>query len=358
MRSVGSYRRVKRSSHAGFSDGELDRARRFHRPLHAALLLDLALALLTLAALTRLDVGLPWYAAALVLPVLVELVPGVVRLPVGAWRHSHAVTWELSRQTWGGWLADRAKALAIGAVLTVLALAPIFFTAHWLPDGWPWLLAPAAALLVLLLGALAPVLLEPVFNRFEPLEEGPLSTRLHETAASAGAPLAEILVADASRRTRGQNAYVSGLGRTRRLVLWDTLLASPHDEIAVVLAHELGHRARRHVAVLTAAGMAGAAAFVIGLRLVLPHPVPHDAAAIALAATIAELAALPPLSALSRRFERSADRFSLEVTRDPGAFARLHKRLALVNLAELEPPAWLYYWVMTHPTPPERLDST
>jgi STE24 endopeptidase len=355
MPFAGSYHRVK--GHAGFSDAEVDRSRRFNRPLHATLLLELALSLATLAALTRLDLGLPWYLAALVLPALVELVPGVVRLPVSAWRHRHAVAWELSTQSWGGWAGDRAKALAIGAVLTTLALAPLFFTAHWLPDGWPWLLAPAAALLVLVLGALAPVVLEPVFNRFEPLADGPLSVRLHETAARAGAPLAEILVADASRRTRGQNAYVSGLGRTRRLVLWDTLLASPHDEISVVLAHELGHRARRHVAVLTAAGMAGAAAFVIGLRLVLPHPVPHDAAAIALAATLLELAALPALSALSRRFERSADRFSLEVTRDPGAFTRLHRRLAVVNLAELEPPAWLYYWVMTHPTPPERIDS-
>jgi STE24 endopeptidase len=355
VRSDSSYLRVK--GHAGFSDAELGRSRRFNRPLHAALLLDLALALATLAALTQLHLGLPWYLAALVLPVLVELIPGVVRLPVGAWRHRHAVAWELSTQSWAGWAADRAKALAIGAVLTTLALAPLFFTAHWLPDAWPWLLAPAAALLVLVLGALAPVVLEPVFNRFEALPDGPLATRLHEVAARAGAPLAEILVADASRRTRGQNAYVSGLGRTRRLVLWDTLLASPHDEIAVVLAHELGHRARRHVAFLTAAGMAGAAAFVVGIRLALPHPVPHDAAALALAATIAELAALPALSALSRRFERSADRFSLEVTHDPGAFTRLHRRLALVNLAELEPPGWLYYWVMTHPTPPERLDS-
>ncbi|HST18325.1 MAG TPA: M48 family metalloprotease [Gaiellaceae bacterium] len=320
-------------------------------------MLDLVLSLATLAALTRLQLGLPWYLGALVLPVLVELVPGVVRTPVSAWRHRHAVAWELSTQSWGGWAVDRTKALAIGAVLTTLALAPLFFTAHWLPAAWPWLLAPAAALLVLVLGALAPIVLEPVFNRFEALPEGPLSVRLHETAARAGAPLAEILVADASRRTRGQNAYVSGLGRTRRLVLWDTLLASPHDEISVVLAHELGHRARRHVAVLTAAGMAGAACFVIGLRLALPQPVPDDAAAIALAATLLELAALPAISALSRRFERSADRFSLEVTRDPGAFTRLHRRLAVVNLAELEPPAWLYYWVMTHPTPPQRVSS-
>ena len=85
MRFDSSYLLVK--GHAGFSDVELDRSRRFNRPLHAALLLDLALSLATLAALTQLHVGLPWYLAALVLPVLVELVPGVVRLPSG-----HGVT--------------------------------------------------------------------------------------------------------------------------------------------------------------------------------------------------------------------------------------------------------------------------
>lgn len=341
----------------GFSEDELERSRRFSRPLHAALILDLALSLGTLASLTRLHVGLPWYAAALVLPALVELVPGVVRLPVGAWRHHHAVAWGLSTQSWRGWAADRAKGLAVGAVLSTLALGSLFYAAHLWPNAWAWVAAPAAATLVLVLGVLAPVLLEPLWNRFEPLEDGPLAARLHQLAVAAGAPVAEILVADASRRTRGQNAYVSGLGRTRRLVLWDTLLASPHDEIAVVLAHELGHRVRRHVAVLTVVGMAGIAAFVVVLRLVRPQPVPQDAAAIALAGALAELVALPALSALSRRFERVADRFSLELTADAGAFRRLHRRLALANLAELQPPAWLYYWMMTHPTPSERIDS-
>ena len=340
-----------------FSPAELERSRRFSRPLHAALLIDLALSLGTLAALTRVHVDVPWYAAALVLPALVELVPGVVRLPVGAWRHHHAVAWDLSTQSWRGWMFDRAKGLAVGAVLTTLALGSLFYAAHLWPHAWAWVAVPAAALLVLVLGVLAPVLLEPVWNRFTPLEDGPLAGRLHELAERAGSPVAEILVADASRRTRGQNAYVSGLGRTRRLVLWDTLLASPHDEIAVVLAHELGHRVRRHVVILTALGMAGAAAFVLVLRLVLPHPVPHDAAAIARAAALAELAALPALSALSRRLERAADRFSLELTADAAAFRRLHRRIALANLAELEPPAWLYYWLMTHPTPSQRIAS-
>jgi STE24 endopeptidase len=355
VRSISSFVRVK--SHDGFSPSELERSRRFNRPLHLALGVDLLLSVGTLAALTQLRFALPSGAAIVVWPVLADVVPGIARLPVSCFRHRHSVRFGLSTQSWRSFALDRAKGLGIGALLTTLALAPLFAAARLFPDGWPWIVAPGAALLVLLLGVLAPVLLEPVWNRFEPLAEGPLATRLFEIARRAGTPVSEILVADASRRTRAQNAYVSGLGRTRRLVLWDTLLVAPPDEIAVVLAHELGHRARRHVALLTAVGMAGAAVFVVALRLAHPHPVPHDAAAIVLAASLAELVTLPAFSAVSRRFERAADRFSLAVTEDPGAFRRLHHRIAVANLAELEPPNWLYYWAMSHPTPPERIDS-
>jgi STE24 endopeptidase len=355
MSSIGSFVRVKR--HDDFSPAELERSRRFNRPLHLALGLDLLLSLAALAALTQLRFSLPWSAALLVWPVLADVVPAIARLPVACFRHRHAVRFGLSTQSWSGFAVDRTKGLAIGALLTTIALAPLFAAARQYPEGWPWLVAPGAALLVLLLGVLGPVLLEPVWNRFEPLPEGPLATRLLEVARRAGTPVTEILVADASRRTRAQNAYVSGLGRTRRLVLWDTLLEAPPDEIGVVLAHELGHQARRHVALLTAAGMAGAAVFVVVLRLVHPHPVPHDAAAIVLAASLAELVTLPVFSAVSRRFERAADRFSLAVTGDPEAFRRLHHRIAIANLAELEPPKWLYYWAMSHPTAPERINS-
>ena len=355
MPTISSCFRVK--GRTGFDAAEIDRSERFNRPLRTALLVDLALSLASLLALTRLHLHVAWYAAALAYPVLVELVPGVVRLPIGWWRQRHAAAWGLSTQSGRGWAIDRAKALAVGALLTTIALGTLFTVARAVPGAWPWILAPAAAALVLVLGVLAPVVLEPIWNRFEPLPPGALAEELHEVARRAGAPIDQILVADASRRTRGQNAYVSGLGRTRRLVLFDTLLEAPADELAVVLAHELGHRARRHVAALTALAMAGAAAFVIVLRLVRPHPIPHDGAALALAASLAELGALPLLAALSRRFERSADRFSLTVTGDAEAFRRLHRRLALTNLAELEPPVWLYYGLMTHPTPPQRIDS-
>jgi STE24 endopeptidase len=140
-------------------------------------------------------------------------------------------------------------------------------------------------------------------------------------------------------------------------VLWDTLLETPQDHVAVVLAHELGHRVRRHVVTLTALTMAGAAGFVLVLHALRPHPVPRDTAFILLLGLAGQLALLPAASALLRRFERAADRFSLDLTGDRAAYDALHHDLATTNLADLQPPKWLYYWMFSHPTPPERLSD-
>ena len=333
----------------GFTPAEVERARRYHRPGYVALVVDLAIGVVVLLALTQVSLPL------LLAPPLVAATVAVARLPVGWWRYRHERAWGFSTQSPRGWAVDRSKSIAIEAVLTLAALGPLFWLARTFPHGWVWPAAVGAALLVFLLGFLAPVVLEPVFNRFRPLEDDELGRRLHALAVEAGAPVREILVADASRRTTKSNAYVSGIGGTRRVVLWDTLLATPADQIAVVLAHELGHRVRRHVAVLTAIAMAGSAAFVVVLWLLRPHPVPQDTAFVLLLALALELAALPALSALARRFERSADRFSLALTGDPAAYRGLHHDLARTNLSDLDPPKWLYYWMWSHPTAPERL---
>jgi STE24 endopeptidase len=342
---------------SGFTQAELERSRRYHRPRYGALVADLVLTVGALAALTRLHLGLAWWLGGAVVPALVAVVLVAVNAPLGWWRHRRDVAWGLSTQSTEGWLRDLAKETAIAAVLTVVTLWPLYALAHWLPHAWPWPAAAGAAALVFLLGFLAPVVLEPVFNRFAPLADEELAARLHALADAAGAPVREILVADASRRTTRSNAYVSGLGRTRRVVLWDTLLASPDDEIAVVLAHELAHRTHRHVAALTGALMAGAALLVAVLRIGWAHPRPDDTAGIVLLAVLLQLAATPLLSALSRRFERVADRESVRLTGDGEAYRRLHRRLALANLADLQPPKWLYYWLFSHPTAPERLDA-
>jgi STE24 endopeptidase len=178
----------------------------------------------------------------------------------------------------------------------------------------------------------------------------------------------EVLVADASRRTTKVNAYVSGIGRTRRVVVFDTLLAMAGSgaggaagadpaAVEVVVAHELGHRRDGHVAKLTLLAMAGAAVAVfvlwavLGTRVADPRTLP-EALLLLLAL---ELAALAPGAWLSRCFERAADRCSLELTEQPAAFARAHLELARRNLSDLEPPRPVYLLLFSHPTPPERL---
>jgi STE24 endopeptidase len=171
-------------------------------------------------------------------------------------------------------------------------------------------------------------------------------------------PVREVLVADASRRTTKVNAYVSGIGRTRRVVLFDTLLqAADPGAVQVVVAHELGHRRDGHVAKLTLLAMAGAAVAVavlwavLGTRMGDPRTLP-EALLLLLAL---ELVGLAPGAWLSRRFERAADRCSLDLTEEPSAFARAHLELARRNLSDLEPPRLVYLLLFSHPTPPERL---
>ncbi|MES1247507.1 MAG: M48 family metalloprotease, partial [Actinomycetota bacterium] len=198
--------------------------------------------------------------------------------------------------------------------------------------------------------------LEPFFNRFTPLADEQLAAGLHAVAERAGAPVKEILVADASRRTNKVNAYVSGLGASRRVVVWDTLLdAVGVPEVEVVVAHELGHRRLHHVAKFSAVGMALAAAVVVLLRLVLGTPAPGDLPTALLLVLAAQAAISPCFSAYSRRYERQADAFACGVTRDLAAFERLMVELARRNLGDLQPPRLAYLFLFTHPTAPERL---
>jgi Zn-dependent protease with chaperone function len=350
-----------------FSVEQVERARRYHRPLYLALLLDmtLGLAVLSAAAFTRAGswlyepvAELPWWGRALAYPALVVGVLTAARLPLSFWRgHVRERRWGFSTQSARGWLYDRFKAFGVAVVLTSGALLGLMALARWLPSAWPFVAAPAAAALVALLGFVAPVLLEPLFNRFVPLGDEELATGLRALARRAGVPVRDVLVADASRRTRKVNAYVSGLGATRRVVLFDTLLADRDPrQVRLVVAHELGHRRARHVAKSTLLAMAAAAATVLAVWAIVSDPAdPRKAPLVLLVAELLQLAALPFASAVSRRWEREADRFSLELTEDPEAFEAAHRQLAESNLSDLDPPRPVYALMFTHPTPPERI---
>jgi STE24 endopeptidase len=361
-----------------FTPEEVERARRYHRPLYVALLLDTTLGLVVLSLLVFTRLGswlyalveeLPWWGRALLFPILVLAVLTLLRLPLSFWRgYVRERGWGFSTQTARGWWLDRAKGFAVAAGFGSLAVLAFVALARALPGAWPAAAAPGAALLVLAVGFAAPLVLEPLFNRFRPLDDPALAGELRSLGERAGVPVRDVLVADASRRTRRENAYVSGLGATRRVVLFDNLLnESEPRQVRLVVAHELGHRRAGHLERGALLAMAGAATVVLVLWGLLSWPAlleaigasgpgdPRVAPFLLLVVSVFELLGLPLGAALSRRWEREADRSSLELTGDPEAFESAHRRLARANLADLEPPRAVYALLFSHPTPPERI---
>jgi STE24 endopeptidase len=361
-----------------FTPEEIERARRYHRPLYAAFVADLLLGFAVLGVLSfsplgnwlyRPLSGLAWWEAGLAFPAMVIAASTVVDLPLSFWRsYLHEKEWGFSTQRITGWLLDRAKGLVIGLTLTSGMLLAFVALARAFPTWWPAVTAPAAAVLVLLLSFIAPIVLEPIFNKFVPLADEELADELRELADRAGVPVRDVLVADASRRTRKENAYVSGLGRTRRVVVFDTLLARGEPrQVGLVVAHELGHRRSRHVVKGTVLAMIGMAGGVLVLWALLRSRGvlgsigatsagdPRVAPFVLLVGAVLQLVGMPFESALSRRWESEADRFSLELTRDFPVFEESFRALARSNLSDLDPPRPIYLMAFSHPTPAERI---
>ena len=349
-----------------FSHADVERAARYHRPRYVALFVDLVLSVAVLAILQwgwagpwHLVDGLGWAGAAAAYAALVIVADEIVRGPVSFWRgYLQERQYGFSTQSRGGWLLDAVKGGAIAILLTAAFWTGLVGLARSLPSAWPVVAAAALALAVGFLSFVAPVVLEPVFNRFQPLADERLAAELHGLAERAGVPVRDVLVADASRRTTKVNAYVSGLGKTRRVVVYDTLLEAADDgELKLIVAHELGHRRERHVVKLTLGAMAAAAIWVVllwallGARIASPRELPL----VLLVSIGLRLVAAAPVAALFRSWERVADRYSLELTRDLPAFERAHMSLARKNLGDLAPPRLAYLLLFTHPTAPERL---
>ena len=351
-----------------FSHEDVERAARYHRPRYAGVAAAFALTVATYAVLAwtgpgrslwHLVDGLGWAGSAAAWAGLVVVAGELVQLPLSWWRGlARERRYGFSTQSTAGWLADRLKGLAIAVALTAAVWTAVVGLARALPGWWPAAAAAALAAGTLLLSYVAPVVLEPVFNRFAPLEDAGLAARLRALGEAAGVPVRDVLVVDSSRRTTKVNAYISGFGATCRVVVSDTLLAAAGaDEVALIVGHELGHRRERHVVKGTALGMAGTAVGVVVMWAVLGTRVasPRELPVALLVLALLELAGLAPAAALSRRGGRVADRWSLELTRDVDAFERAHVELARKNLSDLAPPRLAYLLLFSHPTPRERL---
>jgi STE24 endopeptidase len=312
--------------------------------------------------------GSGWVWQVLLGVLTLSVIGRLVSLPLAAYGEVVRHRYGLSTRSWPLWARDVTVSTAIDAGLTALTLLGLVWLVRRTPRTW-WAWAAAGAASLVVAGSfLWPVVVEPAFNRFQPLPAGELRTELLQLAEENGTPVQDVLVSDASRRTTALNAYVSGFGSTRRIVLYDTVLEQlPDDEVESIVAHELGHVATDDVLTGTLVGALGAGAAVALLGWLLSWtPLlrragtegPGDPRVVPLVlflAAVGTVASTPVQNLVSRQIEARADVHALDLTADPEAFITMQRRLAATNLNDPTPPAAWQWWFGSHPTAAQRV---
>ena len=369
--------RAKLEDH--FNRDDIERSRSYRGPRYALSFAAIATGLLAGAALglgpgvrwlgrwSGTASGGRWWLQALVLAGTVSVAIALVELPFGIARFYHDRSYGLVTQPLAGYLIDAAKGLGFQLVLGAVTALGFVSIVRLLPRGWPFAAAGFAVVLTVALVYLLPVVYEPLFNRFTPVESD-VRARVLAIAERANVPVGEVLVADASRRTTRQNAYVSGLGATKRVVLYDTLLSgSSPAEVDLVVAHELAHVAHRDVLKGTVIGSVGAALAVVviwrlmswgALRDWIGASGPGDPRwlpFLAFALAVASFVTLPAQNWFSRGIEAAADRSAIAYTEDPDTAIAVEVNLARSNIADLEPNGFIRWMFYTHPPVLERI---
>ena len=310
---------------------------------------------------------LPFAARAGLFLLGVHLALSAIMLPLAYYAgYSVPHAFGLSRQTRAAWAVDWLKGTLVTVVLGTVVGGAFLWTVIATGPHWWWVFGLLASAAGVALTFVLPYVLVPLFFKMRPLDDAAAVERIRALVDRAGAPVRDVCSLDFSRRTAEANAAVIGLGRSRRVVIADTLLAefSP-AEVDAVVAHELGHHVQRHVQQLL---VGNAALMWLGLALaaiVAPAALPilslpslayvPGYPVLLCTAELFFLLASPLLNWWSRRLETAADRFALELTRDPAAFARAMQRIGHQNLVERRPPRWSEVLLGTHPALERRI---
>jgi STE24 endopeptidase len=350
-----------------FSASEIERARDYQRPQLAlyggALLVQIGvLALLVVRPPRRLQGPFrrPLLAGAATGAAL-SLTLAVLPLKVIGRERARDVG--LITQSWSGYARDAAVSWGIGAVIAGAGAAGGLALIRRFPRRW-WV---PGSVVVVVFGVITiyagPVLLDPLFNKFKALPAGQVRSDVLELARTAGVDVGQVYEIDASRRTTAANAYVTGLGRTKRVVLYDTLIENfSRDELRLVVAHELGHvhyddvpLGLLYLAIVAPFGML-AVARLTG-RLAGPDAAgsPAMLPALALSVTIMATTITTISNQYSRAIEARADAFALQSTHEPEPFISFERRIALRNLSDPDPPDWITFLTGTHPPTVQRI---
>lgn len=367
-----------------FSAEDLDRARQYQKPITRARALRVGLSTAVLVVVVFADVAPRlvdalgvgnWVLQLVVVVAFLEVVSAVVATPFDAWLElRHDREWELSTQTDRGFVADLVKGLALGMVINILLLLPLLAVIRTTPTWWLWGWL-VMVVFTIGLGFLYPVVIAPIFNTFTPLDDEDMNGRVDRIAEVAGVSISGTYVADESKRSRRDNAYVAGLGATRRVVLFDTLLEHPPEVVEQVVAHEIGHWRLKHlrkqipvVALLLLTLFAGLKVFSgwdwifeqAGVVTTGDIPYVGQPTALPLVVLAAQFGfgLLGLLTAwVSRAFERQADIEALDLLGQPETMLDMQRRLHTKNLADLEPGP-VKRLKASHPPAAERMALT
>ncbi len=270
------------------------------------------------------------------------------------WQHR----WGFSTQTMSSWWLDYLKGTGLDLALSAAGVLLLF----WIMSRWPgaWWVAGAAffSLWLVIQTLIWPVVVSPLFNRFVPAKDPAVTDMVRQLSRKARLPVGQVLVMDASRRTTKANAYFAGLGPTKRIVIYDTLLNDyPPDQVEAVLAHEMAHWIRGHIFKGLALGILGSftawGLLFLLLRGAVPLPPglppPHLWVAVLLFFLLLSFAGSPVENHISRAMEKEADRVAVELTGNVPAAVRLQVNLACKNLSDVSPPAFIQWFSYSHP---------
>ena len=312
-------------------------------------------------------VGSYRYIALLIFTASVGLLQSLVTLPIGFYSgYIVEHRYNLSNQSLGRWAWERLKGSLVGLPLVALILVVVYYCIETYANNWWFPVGVLLSLVSVLLARIAPVLFMPLFYRFDPLPDGPLKERIVRLCTATGLKFEGIFTFNLSKNTRKANAGFTGIGKSRRIILGDTLVQDfSEEEIETVFAHELGHYKHRHIITGIVTGVCST---FIGL-FIASRLYAWSVEALGFA-SITDLEALPLLAIwlglfglvtspisnmISRRHERQADAYALAVTKNGQAFAAALRRLAEKNLADPEPHPLVEFLFYRHPSIAKRI---
>lgn len=372
---ISPWRAFKTDPREWFGAEEIDKAKRYVTPLRRVRVVKIALnVVVDLAVIGShlvpnllADLGVDnWFVGAMVAMAVVTLIGLIINTPFEWWQEMvYDKKWDLSNMTPKLFFADMAKQLSIGLVLSSAIVGLLWWlirsTDLWWFLGW-------IALSVLSVGfaIVYPRVIAPLFNKFKPLDNDALHASILEVAHGVGADIAKVEIEDTSKRTKRTNAYVGGAGKTRRMVVCDTMLAWPEEQIRWVCAHEIGHWRRKHIIKLIPWLLGLQLLDFVALKLIFDNERVLDFAGVDALGDPGAVPlfffvfALPGLitgpigSYFSRVHEREADLFGLEAVPDPDAASASFRQLQEENLGDLTPSLWKRL-NHSHPPTAERL---